>query len=212
MWTLRVIGTGIGLVLVFIALLVVAVLTQAPRYARPALEHGASALLGAPVQVGALRARPTEGVVELSDVRIGNPPPFPQGDAVRVKSLTARADLPALAKGELKVSDVKITGCAVNLVYDPEHGTNLAALADLADRAKQATGQVGKVSVGEVNVTAGVRGKTAPSGFNLPSFSLPASSTQQSISTALSAVLGRMHREVQRKTGQPAEGSSRASS
>jgi len=93
---------------------------------RPLLIQTLEAKIQRPVQIDAVRLYVVPTVyLQALNVRIGNPPGFPQGDTVLVKSVDLNLGLRALLSRELDITSMTLSGVRMNVLRDTTGRTNL---------------------------------------------------------------------------------------
>ncbi len=173
-------GTILGLGV--IVALVIPSLIPVDRF-RPLLARLIEAGTGRQVQIDALRLHLLPTVhLQAVNIRLENPPGFPQGDAISVKSVDLGVVPRALLSRRLEVTYIAIGGMRVNLLRDPAGRTNFdlsaparSAPAETSAAAARSTpfltiDHVGGVTVTNVEITSSssdARLGQAPSSFTL---------------------------------------------
>jgi uncharacterized protein involved in outer membrane biogenesis len=151
---------------------------------RPPLVRLIEASTGRQVQIGALRLHLLPMVhLQALNIRLENPPGFPRGDAISVKSIDFGVAPRALLSRRLDVRYIAIGGIRVNLLRDHAGRTNFDLSAPPgsapAGRTSAAAGgvpfltfvqHVGAVTVTNVEITSG--SSDARLGQATPSFTL----------------------------------------
>ncbi len=117
---------GAVLLLAVIGVAAVPFLVPVDRF-RPLLVRLLAAGTGRDVQIGALRLYLTPTVhIRASDVRLKNPPDFPPGDAILIRSVDLGIAPRALLARRLEVTHIALGGVRLNLLRDPAGRTNFA--------------------------------------------------------------------------------------
>jgi len=116
---------GIVLLLGLLGAAAVPLLVPVDRV-RPMLIRTLEAKIQRPVQIDAVRLHVVPTVyLQAINVRIGNPPGFPQGDTVLVKSVDLNLALRALLSRELDITSMTLSGVRMNVLRDTTGRTNL---------------------------------------------------------------------------------------
>ncbi len=174
---------GAILLLGLIVALAIPFLIPVDRF-RPLLVRLIEASTGRQVQIGALRLHLLPMVhLQAVNIRLENPPGFPRGDAISVKSVDFGVAPRALLSRRLDVRYIAIGGIRVNLLRDPAGRTNFDLSAPPrsapAGRTSAAAGgvpfltfvqHVGAVTVTDVEITS--TSSDARLGQATPSFTL----------------------------------------
>jgi AsmA-like C-terminal region/AsmA family len=120
-WVL--IGGAVLLVLV-VGLLLVPLLVPVDRF-RPLIVRLAEENTGRKVEIGALRLRLVPTIhLQVSNLHVKNPPGFPDGDTLVVKSLDVGTTLNSVLARRLDVTRVGFSGVEANLLETPGGKTN----------------------------------------------------------------------------------------
>ena len=101
------------------------VLTQIDKLAKPMAERIASEALGVRVTIGAMAISLPEKRVDVSNIKIGNPPGFSKPHAITIED--ARVGLQSVGEKLIDFKEIKLNGTQVYLEVKPS-GTNLHAL------------------------------------------------------------------------------------
>ena len=110
--------------------------TTLEKVAQRGIGRVLSFVLDAPATVERVRLDREAQVLELKNLRIGNPKGFHGDTAIAVETVLVEADPKSLFSGEPLVRLVKASGAAVNAEVNVSRGLNLKKLMDSAGRFK----------------------------------------------------------------------------
>lgn len=128
--TLKFIATGIGLILIALAIGGIFLSFQAERTLQASLEKALSYLFSTDVMIDKLEITPLQKTVKISGLTIANPPGFPNGTALGCESLTATFDVKSISTGAPIINLLELTGIVVNVRHELGKGTNIQKLLD----------------------------------------------------------------------------------
>src|SRR4029077_1045216 len=115
---------GATLLVLVVGLLLVPFLVPVDRF-RPLIVRLAEENTGRTVEVEALRLRLLPTIhLQVVNLHVKNPPGFPDGDTLVVKSLDVGTTLTSVLARRLDVTGVAFSGAEVNLLQTPGGKTN----------------------------------------------------------------------------------------
>lgn len=133
--------------------------------ARDAILAAAEASFGVDAKLETAAFDPFEGRLRIEGMRIGNPPGFGAGDALRIRSAELHVDAESFGKPRIVVWRLDISGVHMRLEESPEGDINLQALLARARSVRDdpSIGSGRRFSITEYNVievTSEVRSRT----------------------------------------------------
>lgn len=124
--------TGIGIVLILIAVACVLMVTEADSFFKGAIERAMGYAANVEVRLERVRVLPLQQSIEIEDLALHNPPGFKDKDAIRIGRIVVRFEAKTLFSRAPVIRYVLLEQAEVNLRYKIGEGTNLHALAKAA--------------------------------------------------------------------------------
>lgn len=156
------IGAGIVVVLVIIG--VAWLFSSLDGIVKNQIEAIGTELTGTKVSVGGVGIKLTEGVGQITKLRVANPKGYKTDDALSMNLLRLGIDLPSVGKSPLILNELVIDSPLLNLEMDEKGGSNLQKISDnvsantsAADKeastAQQAGGEPLRILIRKLSIT-----------------------------------------------------------
>lgn len=125
--------TGVGLVLIVIAIGAILFSTQVGKIGTRAVSSQLKEAFASEIEIGSVAVSPFRRAIEVRDFALLNPPDFKEGPAFTCKKLTVEFDLSTIFSDAPVIEELVIDGAEIHYRHEIGEGTNIGTLARLAE-------------------------------------------------------------------------------
>jgi uncharacterized protein involved in outer membrane biogenesis len=137
---------GVAAALLIAAIFLVPALLNLDRY-RPNVISYLQQRTGKQVEIGRLALTFSPLAIHIEDFRLGNPPPFPAGDVLKVARIEAEIDSRAVLRRQIVIKSLILDKPVLHLISDPDGAWNFENPHASASEKVVSVGVIPKVEI-----------------------------------------------------------------